>query len=104
MPDMKRREFIALLGGAAAAWPLATRAQQLAGPVVGYSTLLHPGQAPHLLAAFRPGIPLDRAGVGKPVLQEIKILMQRPPRKASDEWIAEPIARDSRIEDLVQSS
>jgi hypothetical protein len=52
---MNKREFIALLGGAAA-WPLAARAQQAALPVVGYSVLLHPGQAPHLLAAFRPGI------------------------------------------------
>jgi putative ABC transport system substrate-binding protein len=53
---MRRREFISLLGGGAASWPIAARAQQANTPLVGFLSTRAPEESADLVEAFRDGL------------------------------------------------
>src|SRR5258708_35528389 len=86
---MRRREFITLLGGVAAAWPLAARAQQPAGRVyrIGYRSIASREQTLPFIKAFEDGLRSLGYRVGEKVLIEYRSAdgqMERLPALAAD--------------------
>ena len=53
---MRRRDFLGLVGGAAAAWPIAARAQQPTMPIIGYMSARSPEDTVQVLKAFHKGL------------------------------------------------
>jgi putative ABC transport system substrate-binding protein len=84
---MRRRAFITLLGGAAAALPLPTRAQQSAIPLIGYLSGRSPIESAHIVAAFRQGLKEEGFVDGQNVAIESRFVesnFDRLPELATD--------------------
>jgi putative ABC transport system substrate-binding protein len=86
---MRRRDLITLLGGAAAIWPLAARAQQPAGRVyrIGYQSIASREQTLHLIRAFEEGLRSHGYRVGENVVIEFRFTdgqLEQLPALAAD--------------------
>jgi ABC-type uncharacterized transport system substrate-binding protein len=77
---VKRREFITLIGGAAVAWPLTARSQQLAVPVIGFLRSASLVDVPHFVAAFRLGLKEADYIEGQNVAIEFRSAENQPDR------------------------
>jgi len=69
---MKRREFITVIGGVAAAWPLAARAQKSAMPLIGFVSGRSPGSDAYLVEGFRRGLRENGLTEGQNVALEFR--------------------------------
>src|SRR5262249_2283925 len=77
---MRRREFIALLGGAAAAWPLSARAQPPAMPGVGFLNPTAPENLPEPMRSFRQGLKGAGYVEGESIAIEYRFADNQPER------------------------
>ena len=86
MSSMGRREFVALLGGAAA-WPVAARGQQGATPTIGYLSTRSPSEAKYTTDAFTQGLNESGYVEGRNLAMEFRwaeLQYDRLPTLASD--------------------